>query len=362
MQDSVQIASTTQPRSSVRLGRGRWSRRRALRGGSDTVTVILLAGVMLLGTLVAPASSATFVEQKELVALGARVPQYEALARRLQDDALTDVASKGPSGRLVDATLWLPSWRYLLALTAVQCNGDFSRADPERIYRFVRSSISYTYTPSDPGRVRATSTYPPVEVAAAKLATSGGTHVRMRPGAASKRCLNVISALQEGGLSQGESDPATRFRTGSLPLSRRILGKPDADGVAVHFSPVAYALKYRGVPYVWGGMSPSGFDCSGLVCYVMQQYGASSGHHHTTAEMWNTLGTPVSRSKIKPGDMIFWDKGHIHHVGMYVGGGKYIEAPYAGGHVRLSRLASRSSTIASIRRPHWQSFVILPTE
>jgi len=361
MQGSVQAASKSRPRSVLRARNRRRFRHSALRDGSGVMTVILLASVMLLGALVAPASSATFVDQKERAALGTRVPQFEALASRLQDDAITDVASKGPSGQLVDATLWLPSWRYLLALTAVQCNGDFRRADPEQIYRFVRSSISYAYLPSGPGRVNATSTYPPVEALAAKLAASGATHVPMQPEAATKRCLDVISALQEGGLSAGESNPSTRFRTGSLPLSRRILGKADGGGVAVDFAPVAYALKYRGVPYVWGGMSPAGFDCSGLVCYVMQHYGVDVGHHQTI-EMWDTLGTPVPLSKIKPGDMIFWDKGHIHHVGMYVGGGKYVEAPYAGGRVRLSPLSRRSSTIASIRRPHWQTFAILPTE
>ncbi|MDZ4064903.1 MAG: NlpC/P60 family protein, partial [Coriobacteriia bacterium] len=73
----------------------------------------------------------------------------------------------------------------------------------------------------------------------------------------------------------------------------------------------------------------------------------------TTSGMWNTLGMSVSLSQIQPGDMVFWDAGHVHHVGMYIGGGKYVHAPRTGDVVKISELSARSSTIASIRRPAW---------
>jgi len=71
--------------------------------------------------------------------------------------------------------------------------------------------------------------------------------------------------------------------------------------------------------------------------------------------MWNSLGSSVSLSQIQPGDMIFWDAGHIHHVGMYIGGGKYVQAPRTGDVVKISELSARSATIASIRRPPWDT-------
>lgn len=77
--------------------------------------------------------------------------------------------------------------------------------------------------------------------------------------------------------------------------------------------------------------------------------------------MWNTLGTSVKLSQIQPGDMIFWDAGHIHHTAMYIGGGKYVHAPRTGDVVKISELSTRSSTIASIRRPPWTTAATAPT-
>ncbi|MBN1458169.1 MAG: C40 family peptidase, partial [Armatimonadetes bacterium] len=69
----------------------------------------------------------------------------------------------------------------------------------------------------------------------------------------------------------------------------------------------------------------------------------------------------VSLSQIQPGDMIFWEAGHVHHVGMYIGGGKYVHAPRTGDVVKISALADRSATIASIRRPPWDASRVAPT-
>jgi len=67
---------------------------------------------------------------------------------------------------------------------------------------------------------------------------------------------------------------------------------------------VAIAMRYLGVQYVWGGSSPSGFDCSGLVAYVYAQVGVSLPHY--TGALWN-VGVPVSRSDLQPGDLVFFD-------------------------------------------------------
>lgn len=98
---------------------------------------------------------------------------------------------------------------------------------------------------------------------------------------------------------------------------------------------VQTALQYLGVPYVWGGESPSGFDCSGLTKYVFAQHGVSLPHY--AASQYN-LGAPVSDGQLQPGDLVFWGPGHPHHVGMYIGAGKYIEAPNFGEVVKISEL------------------------
>jgi cell wall-associated NlpC family hydrolase len=97
---------------------------------------------------------------------------------------------------------------------------------------------------------------------------------------------------------------------------------------------VAIAMRYLGVPYVWGGASPSGFDCSGLVMYVYAQVGVSLPHY--TGAQWS-YGVPVSRSDLQPGDLVFFDG--LGHVGIYIGGGEFIHAPQTGDVVRISSLS-----------------------
>jgi peptidoglycan DL-endopeptidase CwlO len=95
---------------------------------------------------------------------------------------------------------------------------------------------------------------------------------------------------------------------------------------AVNLSGVAgIAARYLGVPYVYGGASPSGFDCSGFVEYVYAQVGVSLPH---SAAAQGRLGTRVPVSAAVPGDVVVLDGGS--HVGIYVGGGRMIDAPEPG--------------------------------
>ena len=98
---------------------------------------------------------------------------------------------------------------------------------------------------------------------------------------------------------------------------------------------VAYAKRFLGVPYVWGGSSPSGFDCSGLVRYVYERFGVDLPHS-SYADF--NLGRGVSRWALKPGDLVFFNG--LGHVGLYIGHGRFIHAPYTGTSVQISTIDS----------------------
>jgi cell wall-associated NlpC family hydrolase len=96
---------------------------------------------------------------------------------------------------------------------------------------------------------------------------------------------------------------------------------------------VAIARKHLGAPYRWGGSSPDGFDCSGFVQYIYAQVGVSLPHNAAKQYM---LGVPVSRDRLEPGDVVFFD--HLRHNGIYVGNGQFIHARRSGKRVTVSTL------------------------
>ena len=85
-------------------------------------------------------------------------------------------------------------------------------------------------------------------------------------------------------------------------------------------------------PYVYGGTSPSGFDCSGLVQYVFAAFGKQLPR---TAGAQKAVCTPISESQLQPGDLVFWGTGH---VGIYIGGGNFVHAPTTGDHVKVTSM------------------------
>ena len=100
-----------------------------------------------------------------------------------------------------------------------------------------------------------------------------------------------------------------------------------------HSGVVSIALQYLGVPYVWGGASPSGFDCSGLTMYAYAKVGVYLPHN---AAMQYGMGTPVARSQLAPGDLVFFNG--LSHVGIYIGKGTFVHSPHSGDVVKISSL------------------------
>jgi peptidoglycan DL-endopeptidase CwlO len=111
-------------------------------------------------------------------------------------------------------------------------------------------------------------------------------------------------------------------------------------------SVVSIALQYLGIPYVWGGSSPStGFDCSGFTSYVFAQVGVSLPHH---AASQYAYGMPVSWDQLAPGDLVFFSG--LGHVGIYIGNDQFIHAPHTGDVVRISSLSERAGSYVGARR------------
>jgi peptidoglycan DL-endopeptidase CwlO len=107
---------------------------------------------------------------------------------------------------------------------------------------------------------------------------------------------------------------------------------PNVTNSATANSVIATAKQYLGVPYVWGGSTPSGFDCSGFTSYVYRSVGISLPR---TSRAQQNVGTRISLSQVQPGDLVFRGS-PAYHVGIYIGGGQYIHAPQTGDVVKIA--------------------------
>ena len=123
---------------------------------------------------------------------------------------------------------------------------------------------------------------------------------------------------------------------------------PAGDAPAAQYGGVVgIAMQYLGTPYLWGGSSPStGFDCSGFIMYVYAKVGVSLPHN---AAMQYGYGSPVSRSELQPGDLVFFNG--LGHNGIYIGGNQFIHSPHTGDVVKISTITGwYSSTWVGARR------------
>jgi len=157
-------------------------------------------------------------------------------------------------------------------------------------------------------------------------------------GSVKSQLQQMIAAQQASQLAAAHQARLAAQAQASAPTGSFGVGDPSSGNVpSGHYSGVVgVAMQYLGVPYVWGGASPSGFDCSGLVMYSYAQVGISLPHN--TVAQWNySRAVSVPRSELQPGDLVFF--AGLGHVGIYVGNGQFIHAPHTGDVVRIDSLS-----------------------
>jgi cell wall-associated NlpC family hydrolase len=130
---------------------------------------------------------------------------------------------------------------------------------------------------------------------------------------------------------------------GSVPL-KPVARKPPPEPT-IGERAVVIAARELGVPYRYGGSSPSGFDCSGLTSWVYGRLGIELPHN---AAAQYSYGSPVDLGHLEPGDLVFFHG--LGHVGLYIGGGRMIHAPQTGETVEVEALGERSGAVEGARR------------
>ena len=174
------------------------------------------------------------------------------------------------------------------------------------------------------------------------IITGGTVNVRSGPGTDYERVTKVTTGKkvtilgEENGwfkIGMGEVVGYVRsdfiYEGDSLPAS------------SVGAQVAALAQQYLGTRYVYGGSSPSGFDCSGFAMYLYKQFGYSLPH--TASGQFANCGVKIAKSDLQPGDLVFFTSpgngGRINHVGIYMGGGDVIHARYSIGRVHINNLS-----------------------
>jgi cell wall-associated NlpC family hydrolase len=147
------------------------------------------------------------------------------------------------------------------------------------------------------------------------------------------RCLVliIVSFLVVSACSSTQVSPVSKSSSQAEVVNRAPAGSVGEQAAAV-------AVQQVGVPYRYGGSTPSGFDCSGLVQYSYSRVGKSVPR--TTGQLWKDV-IPVEQRNLRAGDILFFSmSGKMSHVGLYLGGNRFVHAPSTGKTVSIQTLRS----------------------
>lgn len=153
------------------------------------------------------------------------------------------------------------------------------------------------------------------------------------PAAPSSSAASSSSVAQTNNTQQATTTNTAATNNNATTVNTSNVTTTTNTGSASASAIISYAQSFIGVPYVWGGSTPSGFDCSGLVQYVYAHYGVNLPRVTTAQE---NAGTVIPVSAAQPGDLYFWGaKGSSYHVAIATGGGSFIHAPEPGESVKV---------------------------
>ncbi|MBZ2405977.1 C40 family peptidase [Liquorilactobacillus hordei] len=200
-----------------------------------------------------------------------------------------------------------------------------------------------TLTINDPTKTPATttttdssnSTSSSTAATSSSTAAASSTTTAATSSSASSTPAATASSTTTAAASSSATTAASTTTTASSTTSTTSSTTTTSSSSVSTSSVVAYAeyLATQNIPYVYGGTTLSGFDCSGFVQYVYAHFGVSLPR---TSQAQSTIGTAVAVSQAKAGDLLFWgSQGSSWHVGIYVGGTSYVAAPSSGQNVSL---------------------------
>ncbi len=183
-------------------------------------------------------------------------------------------------------------------------------------------------------------------LAPAQTASSDAATASVLPVVSSARDREPRQARLPGLARRGPHRAQSRQTASNATSSTDQAAAAPAAASSVGARALAEARSQIGVPYVWGGTTPSGFDCSGLMQWAFDKVGKDLPR---TSAAQSRVGQSVTRDQLQPGDLIFFNS-PVSHVAMYAGNGQMVEAPNSGQDVKTSSLSRRMDDVVGYRR------------